>query len=249
MKLILLNILLFVIMFADNTQLYAVQQYDSRDTFALNQRQRAIVAIAGLTAKGDLQRLKSQLNIGLESGLNVNQIKEVLIHIYAYAGFPRSIRGLQTFMTILDERKANGIVDVPGNEASPVNEDSSKYERGKRNLEKLTGVIENGPKTGYAAFAPTIEKFLKEHLFADIFERNILSFTERELATVSVLSSIEGVEPMLSSHLKICLNIGLRPEQLQQFVGMIRQVVGVREAEETQKVLNDVLKEKIPNSQ
>lgn len=217
-------------------------QYPASDTLTLSGRQQAIIVIAGLTARGNLPALKSALNTGLDAGLTVSQVKEILIHTYAYAGFPRSIRGLQTFMTVLDERKAKGIVDVAGNDALPINEDSSKYQRGKQILEKLTGVADNGPKSGYAAFAPTIEKFLKEHLFADIFERDILTYPERELATISVLGSIGGVEPMLYSHLNICLNVGLKPAQLHEFVRIIHLVIGTDEGTATLGVLNDVLK-------
>lgn len=207
----------------------------------LTAQQEAIVRIAALTGKGDLENLKTELDAGLEAGLTVNQIKEALMHVYAYAGFPRSLRGLQTFMVVLDERKTKGINDTMGAEASPIDEDRSKYDRGKAILEELTGVTETGPKTGYAAFAPTIEIFLKEHLFADIFERDVLNYTERELVTVSVLSSIGGVEPMLRSHLNLCLNVGLTPDQLQHFVGVIKQTVGGEEAKTAQKVLDEVL--------
>ncbi len=210
---------------------------------SLTAQQEAIVRIAALTGKGDLENLKTELDAGLEAGLTVNQIKEALMHVYAYAGFPRSLRGLQTFMVVLDERKTKGINDTMGAEASPIDEDRSKYDRGKAILEELTGVTETGPKTGYAAFAPTIEIFLKEHLFADIFERDVLNYTERELVTVSVLSSIGGVEPMLRSHLNLCLNVGLTPDQLQHFVGVIKQTVGGEEAKTAQKVLDEVLKQ------
>ena len=208
---------------------------------SLTAQQEAIVRIAALTGKGDLENLKTELDAGLEAGLTVNQIKEALMHVYAYAGFPRSLRGLQTFMVVLDERKTKGINDTMGAEASPINDDRSKYDRGKAILEELTGVTETGPKTGYAAFAPTIEIFLKEHLFADIFERDVLNYTERELVTVSVLSSIGGVEPMLRSHLNLCLNVGLTPDQLRHFVGVIKQTVGEEEAKTAQKVLDEVL--------
>lgn len=210
----------------------------------LNTKQQAIVRIAGLTGKGDLSRLKDQLNAGLDAGLTINQIKEALMHVYAYAGFPRSLRGLQTFITVLDERKAKGIEDVVGAEASPIPDDQSKYERGKAILEKLSGNKETGPKTGYAAFAPTIEVFLKEHLFADIFERDVLTYQQRELVTISVLSSIGGVEPMLRSHLNLSLNVGLTPSQLAEFVGVIKQAVGKKEAKVAQKVLDEVLSSK-----
>lgn len=211
----------------------------------LNIKQQALVRISAVTGKGELSKLKTELNAGLEAGLTINQIREAIVHLYAYAGFPRSIRGLQTLMTVLDERKAKGINDEIGAESSPINDGRSKYERGRTVLEELTGVQETGSKTGYAVFAPEIEVFLKEHLFADLFERNVLTYTERELVTVSVLSSIGGVEPMLRSHLNICLNIGLTPNQLQQFMETIKLAIGKKEAKAVQTVLNEVLKSEI----
>lgn len=211
---------------------------------ALSPKEQRIVAISSLTAKGDLSKLKRELNTGLEAGLTVNELKEVLVHLYAYCGFPRSIRGLQTFMEVLDERKAKGIDDKSGNDASPINEKGSKYERGKKILGALTKTPQPETLTGYSAFAPVIDTFLKEHLFADIFERDVLTYAERELVTVSVISTIGNAAPMLHSHLTICLNVGLAPEQLQQFVDIIKSTAGKQEAKAAQKVLDEVLKSK-----
>lgn len=207
----------------------------------LSVKQQSIIPIAAYTAVGELEKLKQALNDGLDTGLTINEIKEAIVHLYAYCGFPRSIRGLQTFLEVLDERKAKGIVDEKGAEASPVNDNRSKYERGKANLETLIGRPLDGPQTGYAAFAPVIEMFLKEHLFADIFDRDILTFAERELVTVSVISAIGNAEPMLRSHLTICLNIGFSPEQLQEFVGILKSTIGKKAAKNAQAVLNEVL--------
>ena len=208
----------------------------------LSTKHQSIVPIAAYTAIGDLQQLKPTLSQGLEAGLSVNEISEVIVHLYAYCGFPRSIRGLQTFMEVLDERKAAGINDARGADASPIGDTPSKYERGKKNLEELLGRPLSGPQRGYAAFAPVIEIFLKEHLFADIFDRDVLTFAERELVTISVLSSIGGVEPMLRSHFTICLNVGFTPEHLNEFVSIIKSAVGKKEAKAAQAVLNEVLK-------
>lgn len=208
----------------------------------LSEQQKSIVQIAALTAKGSLPALATQLDAGLDAGLTINQIKEVIIHTYAYAGFPRSIRGLQTFMTVLEDRKAKGIIDKVGVDVSLIHNDDSKYNRGKAVLDSLLGTPQNGPQTGYSAFAPTIEIFLKEHLFADIFERDILTYTERELATIAVLSSIGGVEPMLKSHLSICLNVGLSAAQLEQFIAVIASTVGEEESEDAKFVLEEMLK-------
>jgi 4-carboxymuconolactone decarboxylase len=217
-------------------------QIDMNSNKELSPGEQRIITIAALTAKGDLSKLKTELNAGLEAGLTKTQIKEVLIHLYAYCGFPRSIRGLQTFMDVLNERKAKGMNDALGEEASPIQEERSKYERGKEILGKLTGMPQDGPKTGYSAFAPEIDIFLKEHLFADIFERDVLTYAQRELVTISVLSAIGGVEPMLRSHLAISLNVGLTPTQLNQFVDIIKSTVGEKEAQDALEVLDEILK-------
>jgi alkylhydroperoxidase/carboxymuconolactone decarboxylase family protein YurZ len=148
-------------------------------------------------------------------------------------------------MEVLDERKAKGINDITGVEASPINQDTSKYIRGRNVLAELTKMPQDGPLTGYSEFAPVIDRFLKEHLFADIFERDVLTYAQRELVTVSVLSTIGGVEPMLRSHLAICLNVGLSPEKLQEFITIIMSTIGKKEADAAQTVLNDVLNNRI----
>lgn len=208
----------------------------------LSAKEQSIITISALTSKGDLDKLKTALNTGFENGLTVNETKEILLHLYAYCGFPRSIRGLQTFIQVLDERKAKGINDKIGNDASKIDETGSKYERGKKILGDLTKTPQPDTLTGYSAFAPTIDTFLKEHLFADIFERDILNYVQRELVTVSVIATIGNAEPMLKSHLTICLNVGLTPEQLQQFVKIIKSTIGKKEAKSAQKILDEVIK-------
>lgn len=219
----------------------AKAQQSNNTEKSLNAQQQAIISIAAYTAKGNLPKLKKALNDGLDTGLTVSQMKEVLVHLYAYCGFPRSIRGLQTFMEVLDERKANGITDNTGSEASPINKEGSKYERGKKILAELTKTKQPDAVTGYSAFAPAIDTFLKEHLFADIFERDVLSYAQRELVTISVISAVGNAEPMLKSHLNICLNVGLTPEQLLEFVTIIKVTVGKKEGKAARKVLNEVV--------
>lgn len=210
----------------------------------LSMKEKSIITIASLTAKGDLKKLKTELNTGLEAGLSVNEIKEILIHTYAYCGFPRSIRGLQTFMEVLNDRKANGIIDAAGKEASPINEEVNKYQRGKTILGQLTKAPQSNTLSGYSAFAPVIDTFLKEHLFADIFERDILTYAQRELVTISVISTIGDAEPMLKGHLSISLNVGISPEQLKEFIGVIEPIIGTKKTKAAKAVLTEVLKSK-----
>src|SRR6187549_3970190 len=92
------------------------------DSRSLTEKQKGIVLMAALTAKGDLEKLKPAITKALDAGLTINECKEVFLHAYAYCGFPRSIQGLNTLMATLDERKAKGIKDNAGREATPVND-------------------------------------------------------------------------------------------------------------------------------
>lgn len=198
------------------------QQTPTADS-GLNVRQQHIAEIASCTGRGDLEALKPALAAGLGDGLTVNEIREILVHAYAYCGFPRSLRALQTFITVLDERKAQGIEDTVGKDASPVKDKRTRYERGRDILEEISGIPASTPKTGYAEFAPVIERFLKEHLFADLFERDVLTYADRELATVSVIASLgESVEPMLRGHLGICRNLGMTESQLNHAIAIAK---------------------------
>ncbi len=208
----------------------------------LSAKEKSIVYISSLAAKGDSEKLKIELNAGLEAGLTINEIKEVMVHLYAYCGFPRSIRGLQTFMEVLNERKAKGIIDKVGREASPIADDKQKYERGKKILGELTKTPQLDKLVGYAAFAPVIDTFLKEHLFSAIFERDILTYAQRELVTISVIATIGDADPMLQSHLGISLNMGISPGQLQGFVNIIKSTAGEKKAKAARIVLERVIK-------
>jgi alkylhydroperoxidase/carboxymuconolactone decarboxylase family protein YurZ len=156
-------------------------------TEELNLKEKSIVPIAAFTASGDLPKLSTALHEGLDAGLTINEIKEVLVQMYAYAGFPRSLNGISTFMSVLEARGKKGIKDPQGKEASPLPTNKSSIELGTVNQTKLIG----SPATGaYLAFTPALDQFLKGHLFGDIFGRDNLDFQSREIATIAALANL-----------------------------------------------------------
>lgn len=205
---------------------------------ALSRKQQSIVSIAAFTAKGDTEKLKGALSEGLQNGMTVNEIKEVLVQMYAYTGFPRSLTGLNTFIALLDERNAQGIHDEEGRDATPLPDTANIRELGTANQ---TAVIGRPASGRIYEFVPVIDTFLKEHLFGDIFSRDILNFQERELATVSALASLPA-EAQLRSHLNCCLVVGWSEEQMKAFVSVLETKVGKPEAELAEKTLAHVLK-------
>ena len=209
---------------------------------AMDSKRQHITEVAALTGKGDLDKLKIVLIDGLNDGMAVSELKEVLVHAYAYCGFPRALRGLQTLVAVLDERKAKGIEDDWGRKASPITDTRSKYERGRDILVEISGIPADAPKADYAILAPEIEVFLKEHLFADLFERDVLTYAERELTTVAVIASLgKGVEPMLKGHMGIALNVGITPDELRSVLAIVEKNIGRDEADGGRLALNEVL--------
>ena len=190
----------------------------------------SMARISASTATGDLENLTLALNQGLDNGLTINKIKEELVHLYAYCGFPRSLMAINTFTDVLEKRKERGIKDEIGEEPTNL-KGGDKYEIGKEVLEDLTGTPADGPKAGYAKTVPIIEVFLKEHLFADIFKRGVLSFKEREIATVAALLTMGDLAPMATGHIRISMRLGVTVPQISQILDIIETEVDKTEVD------------------
>ncbi len=205
---------------------------------ALPQRQQAIVPIAAFTANGDLKSLQAAISAGLNAGLSINEIKEIQIHLYGYAGFPRALNGLATLMAVLEERKAEGIEDPTGAEAKSLPEDQSSLEIGKAVQTELVGRPVSGPLFD---FAPAINRLLQRHLFGDLFARGILDYQEREIATISALASLDGVASQLASHVAIASNVGLTEAELMAVAAVLSEAVGEQEGRRVEQALLPIL--------
>ncbi len=168
--------------------------------------------------------------------------------MYAYAGFPRSLNGIDTFIKVVHTREEKGIKDPVGAQAQmlPVDTDKSAY--GEKVRMELWGLEK--PLTGvqWQTFTPGIDTYLKEHLFADIFARGVLSHKDREIATVSALGAMQGVESQLRAHMISALTIGVSDSQVQQIINILGQTVGGEEGQTAQKVYNDIIESRTKNN-
>ena len=214
-------------------------QQPMNESQPLDKRQQAVVTISAFTAKGDLIQLQNALNDGLNSGLTINEIKEILVQLYAYAGFPRSLNALNTFLNVLKERNAKGIRDQEGKLPSPLTSKRSKLDFGTEMQTKLVG---NPVKGEIFQFAPAIDQFLKEHLFGDIFGRDNLDWKTRELATIAALAALGNVENQLRSHFNVGMYNGLTPQELEHAIVIIESKVDAQSGYTSRNVLQSILK-------
>lgn len=234
MKRILILSLMVILTFAASA--YA-KEYKT-----LSKKQQSIIEISAFTANGNLQKLKAAFVNGLEAGLTVNEIKEIVAHLYTYTGFPRALNSQTVFMNLMDERAKQGIKDVEGKAASPIPADLNRDEYGAKVRAMLSGLKDVPPPAKWQDFSPVMDQFLKEHLFADIFARDVLDFKTRELVTISALASMHGTEGQLQYHLSAAMNVGNTEDELLEFVSVIKNSVGQTEGETASGVLSAVLK-------
>lgn len=210
----------------------------------LDARQKSLVSISSYTTQGNIDALNKALNEGLDAGVTINEIKELLVQLYAYCGFPRSLNGIGTFMKVLEERKSNGINDEQGKEIRMHSTSGDRYEKGRKVLEELTQTPQAKPAPGFGEFSPRIDAFLKEHLFADIFDSDVLSYHQRELITIASLASLPGAEPQLSAHINFGMNVGVTEKQLYGLFAVIEKTAGKEAAESGRKILKRVIEDR-----
>lgn len=219
MKVGINNVLMLV--FATISLLPSPLKAQTKLSEPLTPKEQSLVKIAALTTVGNLELLKRELQTGLEAGLTINEINEELIQLYAYCGFPKSLNAINTFFALVNERKSKGIADVQGVAPSSLPVNKSKLAFGTEVQTKLVGKPVSGE---VYVFVPGVDTFLKEHLFADIFGRGVLTFQQRELATVSALSVMEGAEGQLKFHLAMGVNAGNTERQLSQAVSLAARI-------------------------
>ncbi len=207
----------------DKQQVVLLQQQELKQVDnLLSDRQQAIIPIAAFAATGDMVQLTTSLHQGLDRGLSINEIKALLVQTYAYAGFPRSLNALGAFMQVLQQRKANAITDIHGKHSEPLPEDYHAIVQGTHNQTALVGM----PVTGALfEFAPEIDEYLKAHLFGDIFSRDVLSWQDREIATLGMLAAMHGTEGQLKSHILIAQRQGVNDAKLKQITTILTDKV------------------------
>ena len=176
----------------------------------LTERQKGLVACACLMAQGDLERLESAVQMALDNGVTINELKEAFSQLYAYTGFPRSLNALGVLSKVLENKNPAWQEGKPWTRPTEWDDAKAAYGLGKKNQTELSG------RPFDYDFCPQDDYYLKSHLFGDIFAGNQLSHADREIVTVAALSGLEGVAPQLAAHKRGAVNMGNSQELVNE---------------------------------
>ncbi|MVX62628.1 carboxymuconolactone decarboxylase [Clostridium chromiireducens] len=221
---------------------YSFGDIYSRD--GLDLKSKEIAVVAALTALGNAQpQLKVHINGALNVGCTINEIKEVIIQMSGYSGFPTSINAMNALKDVINERKMEGMNDIVGDE--PTNEilPSERYEVGAKELSELDNNQVKVLEEAYSDFAPDLVKFVVNS-YADIIGRNNLSKRYRQIATIAALTALGNAKPQLKFHIKAGLNIGLTIDEVKEIMLLMTVFAGFPAAINGTNTLKEVVNER-----
>jgi len=209
----------------------------------LDLKSKEIAVVAALTAMGTAEpQLKVHINGALNTGSSINEIKEVILQMSVYSGFPSSINAINVFKKVLDERKKEGIKDKIGKFAADNIKD--RFEMGEKYLSKLDNTQVEKLKNAYNDFSPELVKFVLEYGYGDIFSRDNLDIKHRQIATIAALTALGNAQSQLKFHINAGMNIGLSFDNINEIMLLMTVYAGFPAGINGTNVLREVVKKR-----
>lgn len=207
----------------DVSELWARPQLSARD--------RSLVTVAILIARGQALDLPHYMNVALDSGVTPRELSEAITHLAFYSGLPNAMAGVAAAKGVFAERKI-GADQLPAAspELSAINQ--KKETARQASVERILG-----------SASPGLTKFTTAPLFHDVWLRPDLAPRDRSLVTVSSIMT-NGQVAQLSGHLNWALDNGLTLEQLGEVVTQVAFYAGWPNAFSAGPVLAEVIQKR-----
>lgn len=187
----------------------------SRDV--ISRRDRSVIVISSLTALNREVELQGHVGAGLNHGLSVDEVDEIMVQLGAYIGMPFAIGGARVVDAVIAEREGTATREVPH---APV-ELKDPEERRAAGLDVLTTLLGN-PDLDKAAVEASILKqqgdmgaLVMDYAFGDVWSRPQLSRRDRSLVVISALTATNMTHE-LEIHLRAALNHGLTVTEIEE---------------------------------
>jgi 4-carboxymuconolactone decarboxylase len=203
---------------------YSFGEIYSRKGLLLKEKEIAVVA--ALTAAGNAQpQLTVHINGALNTGCTLEEVKEIILHITGYAGFPCAINAMNIFREVILARTKKGIIDAKGVPALD-NISIDRYHRGAAELESIfPGQTERLNKS-LGSIAPDLVRYIVEFGYGDIYSRGVISKRERQIATIAALTVLGTASEQLYFHILAGFNVGLSKAEIIEIMILMSVYAG-----------------------
>lgn len=171
----------------------------------LSRRDRSLVTIAALIARGETLELTQYADLAIESGVKPAEISETITHLAYYSGWGKAMAAVGPVGQVFAKHgiKADQLAAI--RPASLPLDEQAEAQRAARVAEQFNSV------------APGLVQYTTDYLFRDLWLRPDLKPRYRSLITVAALISTGQVE-QITYHLNRAMDSGLTEEQASEVI-------------------------------
>jgi 4-carboxymuconolactone decarboxylase len=169
-----------------------------------------LVEAAVLAALGRRDELREHLRTALAEGAAEPELRESLLQVHPYAGFPRALSALE----ILADVRARSADPV---EPEPDGDDAARRDRGRSVFDAVWGEHAPGILERMRAWHPELPTWILTDAYGRVLARPGLDLATREVLGVALLAALD--QPIqLQGHLRGGLRTGATAERLRAAV-------------------------------
>jgi 4-carboxymuconolactone decarboxylase len=118
--------------------------------------------------------------------------------------------------------------------------DANTFERGKKQLETMSGAGVHTMLDNIGDVAPDLARYTVEFPYGDILCRPGLDLKSRQVATVAALTALGNAPVQLNAHISMALNVGCTREEIIEIITQMAVYAGFPAALNGMAVAKDV---------
>lgn len=169
----------------------------------LSKRDRSLVTISALIARGQMEALADYFDQAIEHGVKPSEISETITHLAYYSGWANAFGAIGPAKEVFARRGVTQDQLPPAAvELLPIDE-------------QVEAQRKNQVDANFGTVAPGIVEYTTDALFRDLWLRPGLSPRDRSLVTVSALIA-NGQSQQVAYHLNRAMDNGLTQEQASE---------------------------------
>ena len=179
----------------------------------LNHRDRSLITMAALIARGQAPALRYYADQAIENGVTPREISETIVHLAYYSGWGNAMATVGPVGEVFAKRgigKDQLPTEVP--QALPLNE-VGEAQRAKNVGEQ------------FGAVAPGLVEYTTDYLFRGLWLRPDLAPRDRSLVTVAALIA-SGQVGQITFHLNRAMDNGLTKDQAGEVINHLAFYAG-----------------------
>lgn len=193
----------------------------------LNRRDRSLITVAALIARGQAPALSYYAHQAMENGVKPSELSETIVHLAFYSGWGNAMAAVGPVGEVF-ERRGIGQDQLPAALPQPLSLDEATE------AQRATSVSDQ-----FGAVAPGLVGYTTDYLFRDLWLRPDLSSRDRSLVTVAALIA-NGQVAQMTFHLNRAMNNGLTQEQAAEVITHLAFYVGWPNAMSALPIAKDV---------